>query len=84
MTILASGRTIRVELPVNSDYNRLLTAAVDAQFDWVFYAASNYVRLSVIPSSEFAHTIIHPFPLEYIHCAHTAISLCLCVGSPLN
>lgn len=51
-----SGRTVRVQLPGGSgnDYDRLLTAAIDAQFDWVFYAANNYVRLSVIPSSELS------------------------------
>ncbi len=54
MLIPLSGRTVRVQLPGGNsgDYNNLLTAAIDAQFDWVFYAANNYVRLSVIPSSK--------------------------------
>ena len=49
------GRTVRVSLPGGShdDYSDLLTAAIDAQFDWVSYESDNYVRLSVIPSSKW-------------------------------
>ena len=44
------GRTVRVTLPRSSDYPMFLRLAVQASFDWVYYATSSYVRLSVIPS----------------------------------
>ena len=43
---------MRIRLDVSHHYDELLGLAVDSAFDWVYYAASNYVRLSVIPSSE--------------------------------
>lgn len=48
-----TGRTIQVQLPDNNDISDFLTLAVEAAFDWVYFADPNYVRLSVIPSSEY-------------------------------
>ncbi len=33
-------------------YSRLLQLAVTAGFDWVFYAAEDFVRMSVIPDGK--------------------------------
>ena len=48
-----TGRTVQVQLPDNNDISDFLTLAVEAAFDWVYFADPNYVRLSVIPSSEY-------------------------------
>ena len=47
-----TGRTVQVKLPDNDDISEFLTLAVQAAFDWVYFADPNYVRLSVIPSSK--------------------------------
>jgi len=52
------GRTSRI---AGSDPNQLpqiLQLAVQAGFDWVFYADSNYVRVSVIPDGECRHAMV--------------------------
>ena len=43
---------MRIRLERSGDYDLFLQLAVEAAFDWVFYASSNFVRLSVIPTSK--------------------------------
>ena len=50
-----AGRTIRVHVEDQSRVSEFLTNAVQAAFDWVSYNSTDYVRLSVIPDSEFNH-----------------------------
>lgn len=45
---LSSGRTVRVSVDVHL-ISPLLRLAVEIGFDWVLYAADDYVRMSVIP-----------------------------------
>lgn len=44
-----------VRLSRSGDYNRFLQSAVEAAFDWVYFAEANAVRLSVIPTSKELH-----------------------------
>ena len=46
-----AGRTVRVQVRADH-YSRLLQLAVTAGFDWVFYAAEDFVRMSVIPDGK--------------------------------
>ena len=52
-----TGRTVRVRIGdrfvPTDEVSEFLTQAVQAAFDWVSYEANSYVRLSVIPDSEF-------------------------------
>ena len=45
---------MRVRVSKKSHFSLLLRLAVEVGFDWVYYAHQNYVRLSVIPDSEWA------------------------------
>ena len=44
----------------------LLKVAIEAGFDWVFYASQTYVRLSVIPDGKSVNTHTHYCPI-HIH-----------------
>ena len=43
---------MQVRLSDSGHYNTFLHLAVEAGFDWVYYAAHDLVRLSVIPTSK--------------------------------
>ena len=43
---------MQIRLSRSNDYDDFLLLAVEAAFDWVFYADPNFIRLSVIPTSE--------------------------------
>ena len=47
-----------IRLSRSSDYSLLLELAVEAAFDWVDFAASDLIRLSVIPTSTYITIII--------------------------
>ena len=40
-----------IRLSRSGDYSLLLELAVEVAFDWVYFAASNLIQLSVIPTS---------------------------------
>ena len=40
-----------IRLSRSSDYSLLLELAVEVAFDWVYFAAADLIRLSVIPTS---------------------------------
>ena len=46
-----AGRTVMIRLSRSGDYSLLLELAVEAAFDWVYFAADDLIRLSVIPTS---------------------------------
>ena len=46
-----AGRTVRVSVQVEY-MSELLKVAIEAGFDWVYYAHQSYVRLSVIPDGK--------------------------------
>ena len=41
-----------VQVTSSTFATKLLKTAIQAKFDWVYYADSSYVRLSVIPDGE--------------------------------
>ena len=47
--MLLIGRTSRIAGSNPSQLPEILRLAVQAGFDWVFYADDSYVRVSVIP-----------------------------------
>ena len=56
-----AGRTVRVSVRV--DYmSELLQVAIEAGFDWVYFASHSYVRLSVIPDGELNQLSLSPPP----------------------
>ena len=61
-----AGRTVRVSVRV--DYmSELLQVAIEAGFDWVYFASHSYVRLSVIPDGELINSLslsLSPPPLS--------------------
>ena len=46
-----AGRTVTIRLSRSGDYSLLLELAVEVAFDWVYYAANDFIQLSVIPTS---------------------------------
>ena len=68
---MIAGRTVRVSVRVEY-MSELLRVAVEAGFDWVYYASQSYVRLSVIPDGKL------------VNCLSPSLFVCLSLSLSLS
>ena len=74
---LLTGRTVRVRVK-KAHFSLLLKLAVEYGFDWVYYASSSYIRLSVIPDGKYCNRSHGPIRFSRLQISRDIVQI-VCV-----